>query len=390
MIKNCLVCGKNNLKSYLNLGNQPLANNLSSKINVKKYPLKIVYCKNCYHNQLTFEVNKEKLFSKYFYLSSQSKSLQNHFNNAAKKYIKTLNLNKNSCIIDIGSNDGIGLKYYQQKGYLNIKGVEPAKNIAKIANNKQIPTINSFLNFQLANKLSKTADLITASNVFAHNKNIKYLAKCLAKMLKDDGILIIEVQYLISMIENNLFDNIYHEHIHYWSANALNYLFNTVNCTIVNIEKIDTHGGSIRCYVKKKKLNQNLKVKNFLKKEIKFGIKKKRTYHDFQKRLQTKKNNFKFFLKKNYNREIIGYGAAAKTATLLNYLNISNDIKLIIDDNKLKHNKYIPGTKIKITSKYDVKKKIDILIIFAWNYFTEIKNKIDYANKIISIRDFFK
>ena len=114
-IKNCLVCGKKNLIKYLDLGKQPLANNLSKKINVSKYPLEVLYCKNCYHNQLNYEVKKEKLFSNYLYLSSQSKTLQKHFDKSAIKYIKLFGLKKNSCIIDVGSNDGIALKFYKKK-----------------------------------------------------------------------------------------------------------------------------------------------------------------------------------------------------------------------------------------------------------------------------------
>ena len=389
-IKECLVCGNKKLIQYINLGNQPLANNLSKKINIKKFPLKVVYCNNCYHNQLTHEIKKEKLFSKYLYLSSQSKILQNHFEKAAKKYIKIFDLNRNSVIIDVGSNDGISLKYYHKKNYKNILGIEPAKNIAKIANQIGINTINSFLNSKLAKKLNKKADLVTASNVFAHNKDIRSLAINLIKLIKDNGIIIIEVQYLISMLEKNLFDNIYHEHIHYWSANSLNLLFNNLGCTIFKIEKINTHGGSIRCYIKKKKVKQNNKIKNFIRKEEKFGIKKFKTYINFEKNLIKKKNNFKKFLLRKKKFNIIGYGAAAKTTTLLNFLEISESIKYIIDDNVLKQNYYVPGTKIKIVSRNKISKNIHYLIIFAWNYFEELKKKIKYANKIISIREFFK
>jgi len=389
-ITKCLVCSNNKLIKYLDLGNQPLANNLSKKIDVKKYPLQIVFCKNCYHNQLSHEVKKEKLFSNYFYLSSQSETLQKHFDNSAKKYIKLFNLNKKSSIIDVGSNDGISLKYYKKKNFKNILGIEPATNISKIANKNGIKTINSFLNYKVSKKLNNTADIVTASNVFAHNKNIKKLATYLISLIKETGVLIIEVQYLISMLKKNLFDNIYHEHIHYWSANALDHLFKQLNCTIIKIEKINTHGGSIRCYIKKNFKNQNNKVKTILSYEKKFGIRNKRLFFNFSKKLAKKKNNFKKFLSKNKYKNIIGYGAAAKTATLLNYLKISKDLRFIIDDNILKQKYYIPGTKIKIVSKYDVDADIDYLIVFAWNYFHEIKKKTKYAKNIISIRSFFK
>ena len=206
---------------------------------------------------MNYEIKKEKLFSNYLYLSSQSKTLQNHFDNSAKKYIKLFNLNKKSFIIDVGSNDGISLKFYKKQKFKNIIGIEPAKNVSILANKNGIRTINSFLDNKLSKKFSKKADLVTASNVFAHNKNIKRLAVNLISMLKDDGVLIIEVQYLLSMLKKNLFDNIYHEHIHYWSVNSLDRLFENLGCKIFKAEKIDTHGGSIRCYIKKNKNSTN-------------------------------------------------------------------------------------------------------------------------------------
>ncbi len=289
-INYCLVCKNKELFIYLNLGNQPLANNLSKSQFAKKYPLKVAYCNNCFHNQLTFEVQKEKLFSKYYYLSSQSKTLQNHFDTAAKKYIKLLKLKKNSFIIDIGSNDGIGLKFFKKKKFKNILGIEPAKNIAKIANKKGIKTINSFLNLDISRKYKNKADLVTASNVFAHNKDIIKLAEHLISLLKKNGVLIIEVQYLISMLKKNLFDNIYHEHIHYWSVNSIYHLFKKLNCTIIKVEKVNSHGGSIRCYIKKNKTKQTLKIKKILKSELKFGINKKNLFFKFSDELEKKKD----------------------------------------------------------------------------------------------------
>ena len=389
-IKKCLVCNNRKLIKYLNLGKQPLANNLSKRIKVPKFPLEIAYCKSCFHNQLSFEIKKEKLFKNYLYLSSQSKTLQKHFNESAKKYIKLFKLKKNSRIIDVGSNDGVALNYYKEKKFKNILGIEPAKNVASLANKKGIKTINSFLNNEVSKKFKNSANIVTASNVFAHNKDIIKLAKYLINLLSNNGVLIIEVQYLVSMIKKNLFDNIYHEHIHYWSLNSLNNLFKKINCTIIQAELVETHGGSIRCYIKKNNHKLKSNIKKILQKEKKVGITKRQFFVNFSKKLEKKKNIFKNFLIKNKNKNIIGYGAAAKTSTLLNFLEISGNLKFIIDDNKLKQNHYIPGTKIKIIPKNKVDKKIDFLIVFAWNYFDEIRKKINYAKKVISIRKFFK
>lgn len=388
-IKKCLICGSHDLNKYCDLGKQPLANNLSKK-KQKKYELSVNYCCNCFHSQLSEEINKKKLFSKYLYLSSQSKTLSKHFYNSSAKYVKRFNLKKNSLIIDVGSNDGVGLNYYRDKKFQNFFGIEPAKNISALANKNGIKTINSFLNTNIEKKFKNKADLITASNVFAHNKNVKSLGKKLISMLNKNGTLVIEVQYLIKMLNDTSYDNIYHEHIHYWSLNSLNNLFKSLNAGIYNVEIIDTHGGSIRCYIKKNILSLNLKIKKIIKNELKQGIKSKNNYLKFSKKILEHKKNLKIFFKKNIDKKIVGYGAAAKTATLLNFIDLKNNNFSIIDDNPLKQNFYIPGTKNKIvSSKIFNNKNVDILIVFAWNYFSEIKSKVKFAKKIISIRSFF-
>lgn len=388
-INKCLICKSNKLYNYINLGSQPLANNLSKFKKVKKYPLSVNYCRVCFHNQLTVAVKKEKLFNKYFYLSSQSKTLQKHFDISAAKYIKEFGLKKNSYIADIGSNDGIALNYFIKKKYKNCLGIEPAKNIAKIANRRGIKTINSYLNKKIAKNYQSKFDLVLASNVFAHNENIINLGKYLIQLLKPNGVLIIEVQYLLDMLKNNIYDNIYHEHIHYWSANSINNLFKKINAHVFKFEKIDTHGGSLRCFVK---LNNNLnykdKTKAFINNENDNGIKKNLLYKKFSKKIYKQKKNFSKFLLVNKKKNILGYGAAAKTSTALNFFKIKNYKFSIIDDNKLKQGNYIPGTNIKIVAKESVNTKIDYLIVFAWNYFSEIKKKIKIAKKIISIREF--
>ena len=388
-IRKCLICNNSRLKQYVNLGNQPLANNLSKKKEVDKYPLAVNYCEDCYHNQLSVGVNKEKLFNKYLYLSSQSKTLQEHFDKAAIKYIKELKLKKNSFIVDVGSNDGIALSYFTRQKYRSCIGIEPAKNIAKIANKKGIKTINGYLNKKIANIYRSKFDLVLASNVFAHNQDIKNLAKYLIQILKPNGILIIEVQYLLDMLKDTIYDNIYHEHIHYWSANLINSLFDKLNVEVFKFEKISTHGGSLRCYIKNKgNNNYKINIDKILKDEIKEGIFKKTIYKNFSKKIYAQKSNFLKFLSKNKNKSILGYGAAAKTSTVLNFFKIKNSKFCVIDDNKLKQGNYIPGTNIKIVSRDHISEKIDYLIVFAWNYFFEIKKKVKIAKNVISIRKF--
>ena len=166
----------------------------------------------------------KKMFTNYLYLSSTSKSFRDHFEKAAKKYVSEFKLSSNkSYIIDIGSNDGIGLKPFRDLKFKRLLGIEPAKNLAKIANKNKIKTFNGFLNKENLSKIRGNADLILASNVFAHSNNLKMMAECMLKLLKKNGTIIIEVQYLVSTLNDLTFDNIYHEHFNYWSLTSLTY-----------------------------------------------------------------------------------------------------------------------------------------------------------------------
>ena len=390
----CRSCGNTKLKRVVSLGYQPLANNLLNKKDEKceLYPLEVNYCDQCYNCQLSVAVNPKKMFTNYLYTSSTSKSFREHFVKAAHKYIKDFKLNKKkSYIIDIGSNDGVALKPFKDLGFKNILGVEPAKNLAKLANKNKIKTYNGFLEKNNLNKIKKNADLILASNVFAHSDKLKEMAECMFKLLNKNGTLIIEVQYLLNTLKDLTFDNIYHEHYNYWSLTSLTNFFNRHEATIYRAERINTHGGSIRIYIKKgKKIKIENSVKTLVKEEEKFGIKKYETYQEFAKKVYKIRDNIRkniLNLKKN-NNKIIGYGSPAKATTALNFFGISKEIDCIVEDNKLKHGKYLPGMKIPIVSKDKVKSKFDCALVLAWNFFEEIKKKNrDLADKFVSIKD---
>ena len=169
-----------------------------------------------------------------------------------KKYIKEFKLtSKKSYIIDVGSNDGVALKPFQNLKFKNILGIEPAKNLAKIANKEKIKTYNGFLDKKSLKKIKGNADLILASNVFAHSNELKTMAECMFKLIKKSGTIIIEIQYLLNTLQDLTFDNIYHEHYNYWSLTSLVTFFNYFKGKIFRAEKIDTHGGSLRIYIKK-------------------------------------------------------------------------------------------------------------------------------------------
>ena len=389
----CRSCGNINLKRVVSLGYQPLANNLLKKNNenCELYPLEVNYCENCHNCQLSIAVDPKKMFSNYLYTSSTSKSFRQHFVNAAKKYSKNFKLNKKkSLIIDVGSNDGVALRPFLEMGYKNLLGIEPAKNLAKLANKNKIKTFNGFLEKKNIKNIKKNAELILASNVFAHSDKLKEMAECMLKLLAKNGTIIIEVQYLLNTLRDLTFDNIYHEHYNYWSLTSLINFFNQLKAKIFRAEKIDTHGGSLRIYIKKNtKVKIENSVKTVLKEEDTFGIKKFKTYQDFgDKVYKIRKNVIKNLkdLKKN-GETIVGYGAPAKSTTALNYFNISKEIDYIIEDNLLKVGKFVPGVNIEIKDKKKQKIKPNCIIVLAWNFFDEIKkNNYHLSDNFISIK----
>ena len=390
----CRSCDNKNLKRVVSLGYQPLANNLLKKIDedCDLYPLEMNYCPNCHNCQLSVSVDPKKMFSNYLYTSSTSKSFRKHFEDAAKRYIKELKLiPKKSYIIDIGSNDGVALKPFKDLGFNKILGIEPAKNLAKLANKNKIKTLNCFLEKRNLNKIKKNADIILASNVFAHSDKLKEMTECMLKLLSNKGTIIIEIQYLLNTLKDLTFDNIYHEHYNYWSLTSLTNFFKKFQAKIVKAEKINTHGGSLRIYVKKdKNAKLDKSVNKILDEEEKYGLKKYETYKKFGQKIYNIQKNVKKNIEniKSNGKRIIGYGSPAKATTALNFFGISKEIDFIVEDNKLKHGKFIPGMKIPIVSKENIKNKNDTIVVLAWNFYRDIvNNNQDLSNNFISIKD---
>ena len=391
----CRCCGSKKLKRALSLGYQPLANNLNDNINDKSklYPLELNVCEDCFNCQLSVAIDSDEMFSNYLYQSSTTKSFRDHFILAAKNYIKDFDLDEDSYIIDVGSNDGIGLKPFLDLGFKNIQGIEPAKNLADIANKNGINTFHGYLDEKALNSIKNGADLLIASNVFAHADDLKSMAESMKKLIKPDGKIVIEVQYLLNTIKDLTFDNIYHEHTNYWSLSSLNIFFKKLQLKIFRVEKIDTHGGSIRVYISQdKNILLDKSVENLLKVEEEFGLKNISTYLEFGKKIEILKNNFSKNFENLKNKKIIFYGSPAKATTKLNFFNIEKKKYKTIEDNGLKVGKYIPNVDVEICSKESIKSsEFDCVVVLAWNFFDEIKkNNTDLSAKFISIKDLEK
>ena len=377
----CRSCGNEQLKNAVSLGMSPLANNLlkDNKQEDEVFPLEMNYCPECHNCQLSVVVPPENMFNNYLYVSSTSSIFRKHFSDMAIKFIDDFKLDSNSLVVDIGSNDGIFLKPLQDNG-VQVLGVDPAKNICDIANNNGIETIEGYFDDIITENILKNkgkADLVTGFNVFAHSDNLKEITNNAFKLLKNNGTFVVEVQYILDTIKDLTFDNIYHEHVNYWSVTSLNNFFNNLGYRIYKVEHVDTHGGSIRIYVGDKSFKLDDSVNNFLQQEKNFGLLDINTYKEFAKKVVECKINTIKKLKdiKAKNKKIVGYGSPAKATTVLNYYGISSDyIDYIIEDNELKHNHFLPGMRIPIKMKSGIEKNLpDYILILAWNFFDVIK-----------------
>ena len=377
----CRVCG-GGLNHYLSLGFSPLANNLINDKNelTENYPLDLNFCKQCFNSQLSVVVPPNKMFDNYLYLSSTSEKFRKHFSDIAKEMYSDLQLTKSSIVVDIGSNDGIFLKPLKQLG-LNPIGIEPAKNISKIANSQNLETITGYFNKRIVKKINDKygkADVITAFNVFAHNDELKDILNNVELLLKKDGQFIFEIQYLLRTIKDLTFDNIYHEHVNYWCLLSLLKFFEESGLKIYKVKEVDTHGGSLRVYTtmdKNKKLHKS--ISEYIELEKKNKLDKFETYIKFGDKVKNVKIESLEKLNKilGDNKKIIGYGAPAKATTILNYFGLSDShLKFTVDDNNLKHNKFIPGTNIQIKSLESVDPlDYDYVLVLAWNFYEQIK-----------------
>ena len=392
MEKLCRACKTNNRIFTLRLGKSPISNALIKNVKSKshKYPLNLFICKNCYLGQLEDFVTKNKIFnSRYRYFSSYSKHWVNHSKKLVNKVKKKFNINKKkSLVAEIASNDGYLLQHLVKK---NIKcyGVEPSTSVAKISQEKGIKTFIKFFNEKTAIYLKKkklSVDIIFALNVVGHVPDLISFMKGVSILLKNDGVLVIEIPYFINLIKKRQFDTIYHEHFSYFSVISMNNVLKKSKLHIFDIEYIDTHGGSIRYYVSKNnsKYKQTLKIVKFCRDE-KLFLNDKKNYMKFLSELKNIKLRIKNFFEKLKKKKklVVGYGAAAKTTILTNLCNIKkSDIAYVVDRNKFKVNYNIPGSMLKINPESALKKdKPDLIILFVWNLAKEIKKQLSYTKK---------
>ena len=391
-IRSCRLCNSKNLNNVFKVGKTPLANSYSKKklsTKLKKYPLGLNLCNRCGHLQLTHSIKPEKMFINYLYKTNTSLKNYLYFKNYANEITQ---IYKNGGkILDIASNDGTFLSFFNNKKFLRI-GIDPAKNLKKISTNKGINQIDTFFTKKSSNKIKKKYrqfDVITANHVCAHVENLDDFFQGVENLLKSDGVFIFEISYRGSVLKKNTFDTIYHEHLDYHALSPIKKFLHKHNLKLFNFKITKAQGGSLRVYASKnpKKINTK-KINNQINKEKNiYKLFTKISYKKFEKKIIDCKIKLHKILRKfeKENLSVAGYGAAAKTTTLLNYFGLSEkkQIKYTFDDNSLKQGLYLPGTTKKILNPKElIIKKVDILIIFAWNYSDTIIKKLK-KNKLI-------
>lgn len=376
-LRECVACGSTNLKLTLDLGEQPLANSYKDYPEQPEpyFPLAINRCTDCYHVQLTHAVNPDLMFKDYAYMSGTSKTMHDHMEKFASF---AHNIQNGKSVLDVGCNDGTQLDYFKKLGYYTF-GVDPAENLHSVSS-KEHTVFCHYFDDKFASDFEKSGvsiDIITAQNVFAHNADPLSFLLAAKKVMHDESTLFIQTSQA-NMIMNNEFDTIYHEHISFFNIQSMDKLCKRAGLYLVAVEYMPIHGTSFIFVIRKKNDGRNVDL--LINEERSKGLYLEETYERYA-------SNAKDIVEKlvyecNYVRQgmigwnVVGYGAAAKGMTLLNFAKLKLDF--IVDDNPLKQGKFTPGTNIPIVpaSKIDELKDTTLFVPLAWNFFEEIRSKI--------------
>ena len=388
----CRHCDEELKHTFIDLGSAPPSNAYLTKKSLKKpeiwYPLKVMVCDCCWLVQTEDFVKVDEMFSKdYAYFSSFSTSWLNHARNYVENITSRFNINEISTVVEVAANDGYLLQYFKNKG-IPCYGIEPTHNTARVARDKGIEIIEDFFGAKKAKELVKKgrlADLTVANNVLAHVPDINDFVKGFSILLKPNGVSTFEFPHILNLIENNQFDTIYHEHYSYLSFTATCAVLKSNNMTAFDVEEINTHGGSLRVYAQRTDSGKQVICKSVLelqKKENEIGISHLQFYEGFQKKAEGIKLEFISFLikAKQDGKKVVGYGAAAKGNTLINFSGVRPELlSYVVDKNKEKQGKYMPGSRIPIVEEN--KLKVDqphYVVILPWNIKKEVIEQLRY------------
>jgi hypothetical protein len=387
----CRICGNEKVAKFLDLGSTPLANSFLKQEQLSepepRFPLHVVFCPKCGLVQLDHVVAPEILFRNYIYVSSTSQTMPVHFANFANEIVARFTGSPQDLVVEIGSNDGCLLRAFQ-KHNVNTLGIEPASNIAAIANQAGLKTVNDFFCERTVRSLQSkniAAKVVIGNNVLAHIGDLEDFLTALDLILLPEGVALFEVPYLVDLLEKCEFDTIYHEHLSYFSVGSLQRLFEQKGMRIFDVKRLPVHGGTIRVYVSREGTGEIPlpSVREMLLLEKSAKLDSLETYTAFATRIEEIKHKTRSLLTelKSSGASIAAYGAPAKGNTLLNYFQIGNDVlDFVVDRSHHKQGMYTPGSHISVVSpEILLDKQPDYVLVLAWNFIDEIvKQQSEY------------
>jgi len=376
------------IHDFIDFGEVPLAGAFLKPNATEEslFQMNVSFCPNCSLVQIPNIIPKEILFhGDYHYFSSVTSTLNLHFDKYAEYITKLLSKKDSPFVIEFGCNDGVLLSKLQKRNIKHL-GIDASQNVVNYAKKQGLNATCGFFNPDIIPNLAldKKPDVITGSNVFAHNNDIHQILEAVQQLLSPEGYFIVEVHYLLNLIQENQFDFFYHEHCNYYSVTALQYLLGQYGLEIVDLTLTEMHGGSLRVVSQFKSLNvtPSNQVKQFLDNEIIYGLNKLETYQNFTQQIDALRQELIQALKarKKEGKKIFAYGASGRAVTFLDYMGIGAEIlDFIIDDSPARANHIMPGVHIPI--KFADRKEIeetDCCLITAWSYSNEIMNKLSY------------
>jgi SAM-dependent methyltransferase len=382
----CRSCDRIGLMEILSLGRLPLANALRTERQLAEveetYPLNLLFCPHCTLVQIAETISPEKLFSEYLYYSSFSDTMLHHAEALVRLLIEKQGLSGGSLVIEIASNDGYLLQYYERSG-IPVLGIEPAANLALQAqSNRGIPTICDFFSERLAQQLAdegREADVIHAHNVLAHVPDLNGFVRGLKLILKKTGVAVVEIPYVKDLIEQSAFDTIYHEHLCYFSLTALDVIFDRHGLVVCDVERLAIHGGSLRIYLNHRErgaAGRSSAVLLMLQQEKEHGLQDPMFYLRFGERVGALREHLPILINqlKERGARVAAYGASAKGSTLLNYFRIGPEmIEYVVDRSTIKQGRYTPGTRLPIFPPEKLLEDLpDYTLLLTWNIEDEI------------------
>lgn len=377
----CLVCNRDCVEEFLDLGRTALANKFLTRQEIEageeKFPLRVGFCHNCNHVQLTEKVPPEKMFEDYLYISSASDTLQAHFKELSELLVKRFGLSSDNLVVDIGCNDATLLRHFARQGVRTL-GVDPAQNLASLSSG--VDRFTGYFTSRTASEIVREwgrADVITTTNTFPHIQNLQDFIQGIKLLLAPGGVFVVEAHYLVDLLEQAAFDTVYHEHVSYWALRPLNYLLEAYDLQVVDAERLPIHHGQLRVFIQRKEESWvRPSVGEILDLEKRVGLDRIETFKNFAAQaLETKRGLTRLLQElKTGGKRIAGYGAPAKASTLLEFLELGPEtVEFIADKSPLKQGRFTPGMHIEIVPPEKLlEERPDFVLLLAWNFEKEI------------------